>query len=98
MRDKFNKALKKIKNLPEKVPAALQRLPELKKQGDIEEVDVEFMTDTSAAMLQGVPIRYHLILIVSAVKRIILARSAAICVSFSFNDETNLVSSIIINT
>ncbi len=66
MRDKFNKALKKIKNLPEKVPAALQRLPELKKQGDIEEVDIEFMTDTSAAMLQGVPIRYHLILIVSA--------------------------------
>lgn len=66
MRDKLNKALEKIKNLPEKVPEIAKRLPELKKKGDIEEVDVEFMTDTSAAMLQGVPIRYHLILIASA--------------------------------
>lgn len=70
MRDKLDEALTNIKRLPKKVqklPALVQNLPELKKKGDIEEVDIEFMTDTSAAMLQGVPIRYHLILIAAAV-------------------------------
>ena len=32
------------------------------RKSEIEEVDVEFMSDSSAAMLQGAPIRFHLIL------------------------------------
>lgn len=55
MRDKISKALSVIKNLPE-----------VKRKEDIKEVDVEFMTDTSAAMMQGVPIRFHIILIAAA--------------------------------
>ncbi len=45
----------------------LQKLRQLKKESDIERVDLEYMTDTSAAMLQGVPIAYHVILITAAV-------------------------------
>ncbi|MGE3319599.1 MAG: HlyD family type I secretion periplasmic adaptor subunit [Candidatus Berkiella sp.] len=44
----------------------VNELAEFKKKADIEEVDVEFMTDSSAAMLQGVPFRYHMILIAAA--------------------------------
>lgn len=43
----------------------LQRNKKTKKP--IEEVDLEYMTDTSAAMMQGVPIKFHLILWASAV-------------------------------
>jgi len=34
----------------------------MKSKKDIKEIDIEFMTDSSAAMMQGVPIVYHLIL------------------------------------
>ncbi len=61
MRDKIQKAIATIQSLPEK----LRELPELKRKEDIKEVDLEFMTDSSAAMLEGVPIRYHVILISS---------------------------------
>ncbi len=61
MRDKIQKAIATIQSLPEK----LRELPELKRKEDIKEVDLEFMTDSSAAMLEGVPIRYHVILIAS---------------------------------
>jgi len=44
----------------------VNELAEFKKKADIQEVDVEFMTDSSAAMMQGVPFRYHMILIASA--------------------------------
>lgn len=55
MRDKFLK-----------LREAVNELAETKKKAEIQEVDVEFMTDSSAAMLQGVPFRYHLILIAAA--------------------------------
>jgi len=45
---------------------AVSELAVAKKKAEIQEVDVEFMTDSSAAMLQGVPFRYHLILIAAA--------------------------------
>lgn len=35
------------------------------KKAQIQEVDIEYMTDTSAAMLQSIPVRYHIILICS---------------------------------
>jgi adhesin transport system membrane fusion protein len=56
MRDKIEKALAVIRNLNE-----------LKRKEDIKEVDVEYMSDASAAMTQGVPIRYHMILIASII-------------------------------
>ncbi|MBS0289146.1 MAG: HlyD family type I secretion periplasmic adaptor subunit [Proteobacteria bacterium] len=59
----MSKALKKVQNLP----AVIKELNELKRQEDIKEVDIEFMTDSSAATLEGVPIRYHIILIASVV-------------------------------
>jgi len=45
---------------------AVNELAVAKKKSETQEVDVEFMTDSSAAMLQGVPFRYHLILIAAA--------------------------------
>lgn len=42
-------------------------LPFRKQKPKIKEVDIEYMTDSSAAMLQGIPIIYHTILIASAV-------------------------------
>ncbi|HRE31705.1 MAG TPA: hypothetical protein PLD88_07015, partial [Candidatus Berkiella sp.] len=44
----------------------MNELAEVKKKAEIGEVDVEFMTDSSAAMMQGIPFRYHLILITAA--------------------------------
>lgn len=44
---------------------AIKNLPELKRKSDIQEVDLEYMTDSSAAVLEGVPIRYHIILLIS---------------------------------
>lgn len=38
-----------------------------KNRKQIKEVDIEFMTDTSAAMLMGIPLRYHLILITAVI-------------------------------
>ncbi|MBS0287644.1 MAG: HlyD family type I secretion periplasmic adaptor subunit [Proteobacteria bacterium] len=61
MRDKIQKALKKVQNLP----AVVNDLRELKRKEDIKEVDIEFMTDSSAATLEGVPVRYHIILVAS---------------------------------
>ncbi|MGD9591340.1 MAG: HlyD family type I secretion periplasmic adaptor subunit [Candidatus Berkiella sp.] len=63
MRDKIQKALTKAQQLP----AVVKELQELKRKEDIKEVDIEFMTDSSAATLEGVPIRYHIILIASMV-------------------------------
>ncbi len=63
MRDKIQKAIAKTKQLP----AVIKELKELKRQEDIKEVDIEFMTDSSAATLEGVPVRYHVILIASMV-------------------------------
>ncbi len=63
MRDKIGKALSKVKQLP----AVINELQEMKRKEDIKEVDIEFMTDSSAATLEGVPIRYHVILIASMV-------------------------------
>ncbi len=63
MRDKIGKALSKVKQLP----AVINDLQEMKRKEDIKEVDIEFMTDSSAATLEGVPIRYHVILIASMV-------------------------------
>lgn len=75
MRDKINKALALIKNLPE-----------LKRKEEIKEVDVEFMTDTSAAMMQGVPIKYHIILIAGA----LFLTVALIWASFAVLDEVTV--------
>lgn len=36
------------------------------RKSEVEEVDIEYMTDSSAAMLQGAPIRFHLILWLAA--------------------------------
>ncbi|WP_235528396.1 HlyD family type I secretion periplasmic adaptor subunit [Candidatus Berkiella aquae] len=55
MRDKFLK-----------LRESMNELAEAKKKAEIGEVDVEFMTDSSAAMMQGIPFRYHLILIAAA--------------------------------
>lgn len=68
MRDKIEKIKQSTKNLPaviKKLPQQLRNLQELKRKEEIKEVDVEFMSDSSAAMLEGVPIRYHIILISS---------------------------------
>lgn len=51
----------------EKIKSAIQEIKKAKNQAQAREVDVEYMTDSSAAMLQGVPIFYHAILITSAV-------------------------------
>jgi adhesin transport system membrane fusion protein len=61
MRDKINQLVKSAKRLPEVV----KELQEYKRQEDIKEVDIEFMSDSSAATLEGVPIRYHIILLAS---------------------------------
>ncbi len=42
---------------------SLRDLAEKKRKLRLKETDIEFMSDTSAAMLQGIPLRYHLILI-----------------------------------
>lgn len=49
-----------------KVKGALEEISKYKKDSDIKEVDIEYMTDSSAAMLQGIPILYHTILIAAA--------------------------------
>ncbi len=63
MRDKIQKALTKVQQLP----AVIKELQELKRKEDIKEVDIEYMTDSSAATLEGVPVRYHIILVTSMV-------------------------------
>lgn len=50
-----------------KFKTALNELAKLKKESEIREVDIEFMTDSSAAMMQGIPIVYHFILISAAI-------------------------------
>jgi len=50
-----------------------QKALQKKHEADIQEVDIEFMTDTSAAMLQGLPFRYHAILISAAAFLLIAA-------------------------
>ncbi|MFI4937993.1 MAG: biotin/lipoyl-binding protein, partial [Candidatus Berkiellales bacterium] len=50
-----------------KVKSIFHELKQMKKESDIQEVDLEYMTDTSAAMRQGIPIVYHFILIAAAV-------------------------------
>lgn len=50
----------------EKIKNSLNELAKLKKESEIREVDVEYMTDSSAAMMEGVPIAYHSILICAA--------------------------------
>jgi adhesin transport system membrane fusion protein len=81
MRDKMSKQLKQLPKLNE-LAKVVKNLPELKRKADLREVDVEFMTDSSAAMLEGVPIRYHVILISSLVFLFI----AAIWASFAVLD------------
>lgn len=44
----------------------LRELAERRRKLKLKETDVDFMSDTSAAMLQGVPLKYHLILICAA--------------------------------
>jgi len=62
------KGLEKIKPVKDLVTIKnMKELATLKKKSDLREVDIQYMTDSSAAMLQGVPIRYHLILISSAI-------------------------------
>lgn len=56
MRDKLEKLTSAIKG-------SLQELAKVKKDAQLKEVDTEYMSDSSAAMLQGVPIIYHWILI-----------------------------------
>lgn len=51
----------------EKVKSAFQEIAKVKKTAQAREVDVEFMSDSSAAMLQGLPIALHAILICSVV-------------------------------
>lgn len=63
MRDKINQLVKRAQLLPEKI----KEFQEYKRKEDIKEVDIEFMSDSSAATLEGVPIRYHIILIASVV-------------------------------
>lgn len=55
MRDKIKHPLKKAKE-------AVAEISKYKQRSDITEVDIEFMTDSSAAMMQGIPIVYHFIL------------------------------------
>ena len=74
MRDKIKKVQSKYQqlakgqtsNLKLEIQKRFNELAQAKKQADIKETDVEYMGDTSAAMLQGIPVRYHVILAVSA--------------------------------
>ena len=50
----------------QKVIDYFNEIRRLKREAEIKEVDVEYMSDTSAATMQGAPIVYHYILIVSA--------------------------------
>jgi len=52
-----------MENKLNQLKTLVKDVKDLKKESEIKEVDVEFMSDSSAAMLQGVPIRYHIILI-----------------------------------
>ncbi|WP_057625207.1 HlyD family type I secretion periplasmic adaptor subunit [Candidatus Berkiella cookevillensis] len=52
----------------------------------IKEIDIEFMTDTSAAMMQGVPIAYHFILWAAAIFLVV----AAIWANFAVLDEVTV--------
>ncbi len=47
----------------EQLNSFLQKAKKDKKP--VEEIDLEYMTDTSAAMMQGIPVKYHIILWVS---------------------------------
>lgn len=55
-----------MRNKIEKIKTAYNEIKAYTKQSEIKEVDIEFMSDSSAAMMQGIPMRYHLILICSA--------------------------------
>lgn len=50
----------------EKVREAYQKFRDLHREAKIREIDVDYMSDTSAAVMQGAPVVYHYILIVSA--------------------------------
>lgn len=49
----------------QKVKIGVQDLIEKKRSAQRQEHDIDFMTDTSAAIMQGAPIRYHLILVMA---------------------------------
>lgn len=77
MSDKFQKIINFFREQSQrfwqhwhqKYPSVKKRLDEFKhyKQGaEVKEMDLEYMSDTSAAMLQGAPVKHHFILIVSA--------------------------------
>jgi adhesin transport system membrane fusion protein len=55
----------RVKAFIEKMKVAYEDLKRSKRYEEGKEVDIEFMSDSSAAMLQGIPITYHIILIVS---------------------------------
>lgn len=60
MRVPINKFINRIKELD--IPAAVMSLFRKKPKKTVKELDLEYMSDTSAAMLQGAPIKFHYIL------------------------------------
>jgi adhesin transport system membrane fusion protein len=63
---KLQTAVKDLATIKQKAKNTAKEIAEIKRQAEIKEFDVEFMSDSSAAMLQGIPIKYHIILIASA--------------------------------
>lgn len=61
-----------MQNNWEKIKSVLEELKQSKRQAQAREIDVEFMSDSSAAILQGIPIMYHAILI-AAVTFVLIA-------------------------
>lgn len=55
-----------IRDKIDQLKEGVKDLFKLKHDADINEVDVEYMSDTSSAMMQGAPIAYHLILFAAA--------------------------------